>query len=113
MCNINNDEPCLPLEPFVKELKRVYKEKYKQDFSDFFVDALRFLDGLEAGYCNDIDCNTFKAQFYDFARFFLPLENLTRVMVNNLKTKETTEDYTGETVATPLLYKIPENKNNL
>lgn len=89
---IDNDEPCLPIEPFVAELQRVYQEKYKQEFSDFFIDALRFLDGLKAGYCNDIDCNTFKAQFYDFARFFIPLENLTRVMVNNYKTKQAREN---------------------
>lgn len=90
--NIDNDEPCLPIEPFVAELQRVYKEKYKQDFSDFFVDALPFIDSVENGFWSDEQSKAFKQKFYDFARFFIPLENLTRVIVNNYKTKQAREN---------------------
>ena len=82
---ISDDEPCFPFEPFVKELKRIYTEKWKEDFSDFFITTLWFLDEVEKGNARLKD---FKTNLYQFARFFIPLENLTRVMVNNLKTKE-------------------------
>lgn len=84
----DDDEPCLPPEPFIKELKRLYAEKYKMSFVDFLINSIPFLDELETGFCDDYKIKEFKRQFYAFARFFIPLENITRVMVNNLKTKE-------------------------
>ena len=89
--NINNDEPCFPIEPFVAELQRVYQEKYKMSFVDFLINSIPFLDELETGFCDDYKIKEFKRQFYTFSRFFIPLENLTRVIVNNYKTKQASE----------------------
>lgn len=88
---IDDNEPCLLHEPFIKELKRLYAEKYKMSFVDFLINSIPFLDELETGFCDDYKIKEFKRQFYTFARFFIPLENLTRVMVNNLKTKQKRE----------------------
>ena len=109
---IDNDEPYLPPEPFIKELKRIYNEKYEEDFIDFFIDSITFWDDVEAGFTSEEKIKAFRIRFCNFARFFIPLENLTRVMVNNLKTKEARDDYEVQTVESHLLYKMPENKNN-
>ena len=76
---------------FLKELKRLYELKYKEDFLDFFINSLPFLDQAEAGFWTDEESKTFKKKFCDLARFFIPLENLTRTIVNNLKTKQKRE----------------------
>lgn len=106
------DYELFELKTFLRELRRLYERNYNEDFLDFFIKSLPFLDQVEAGFWTDEESKNFKKKFCDFAYFFIPLELLTRTLVNNLKTEETTEDYTGETVATPLLYKIPEDKNN-
>ena len=100
------------LKTFSKELKHLYELKDNEDFLDFFIKSLPFIDQVEAGFWTDEESKNFKKKFCDFAHFFIPLENLTRTLVNNLKTIENSEDYEGKTVESHLLYKMPKNKNN-